>query len=116
MNEDKLLKKLTEQEYHDLKKELATEIDFEKLRHELRTMKTNSPLLKVLIEELPKLNYRIRNAIALTLLPNILSNMKRWQSIYKIVKQILSRRGNWQDKARGNPKLGFKTGFGKHRE
>jgi len=95
---------------------MKEDFDVERFRSELRRMKPNSPLLKVLTEELPKLSYRIRNAIALTLIPDLMNKMQRWQPIYKVVKTILNKKGYWREKARGNPELGYKTGFGKKKE
>lgn len=95
---------------------LNDEINVDKLRLELRRANSNSPLIKVFIEEIPKLNYRIRNAIILSIIPNLLSNMQRWQPLYKVVKDILNKKGYWREKPRGNPKLGYKTGFGKKKK
>lgn len=95
---------------------MREDLDLEKLRHELKVMRPNSPLLKVLVEELPKLNYRLQQAIVIVIIPSLLHTMKRWHSLYKVVKETLDKRGNWKEKARGNPKLGYKSGFGKNKE
>ena len=47
---------------------------------------------------------------------NSIKNMKRWHYIYKELKSLLNPMGYWQNKQRGDPKLGYKKGFGKHRE
>jgi hypothetical protein len=44
-----------------------------------------------------------------------IQNMQRWQPIYKILKQELSVKGFWKNKARGNPKKAYQFGWGKHK-
>lgn len=42
-------------------------------------------------------------------------NMKRWQIIYKLLKEELTSLGYWRMQARGNPKDGYNKGMGKHK-
>lgn len=39
--------------------------------------------------------------------------MKRWQPLYKVLKKELSALGFWKLRSRGDPKKGFREGFGK---
>jgi hypothetical protein len=54
--------------------------------------------------------------IDLILLENVLRNMKRHMPEWKVVKRVGMENGWWKNKPRGNPKLGFKTGFGKDKK
>lgn len=40
-------------------------------------------------------------------------SMKRWNTLYRVLKEELTARGYWRNRERGNPKAGFKKGWGK---
>jgi hypothetical protein len=48
-------------------------------------------------------------------LENELKTLKRRTKLFIMLKKELSYHGYWRNKSRGNPKLGFKLGYGKHK-
>lgn len=42
--------------------------------------------------------------------------MNRWSVLYKALKEELSALNYWRNKPRGNPKKGFKRGWGKNKK
>lgn len=87
----------------------------EQLRQDIRTMKPNSHLHNLLRQELTKLNLWLTDNAVLEYLKTHVPKMKRWQPLYKTLKNLLSARNYWQNHGRGNPKKGYKTGMGKFR-
>ena len=42
--------------------------------------------------------------------------MKRWSPLYHVLKTELTFLGHWQNRPRGDPKKGFRSGMGKGNE
>jgi hypothetical protein len=90
-----------------------SDINPKDLRQAIRNMKQGDSLSRLLKTELSKIDWFVLNN--LNWLRNSIRKMKRHQPIYKILKDELSPLGYWRLKARGNPKAGFRKGFGKHK-
>ena len=88
--------------------------ELDKLRLEIRNMKPGDGLFEVLRKELTRLKLWINEETVVIFLKKVVPTMQRWNPVYKTLKSLLNPMGYWRDKKRGDPKLGFKLGFGKN--
>ena len=89
------------------------DINHKDLRQAIRNMKQGDSLSRLLKTELSKISWFTLNNF--NWLKLAIRKMKRHQPLYKLLKEELSPLGYWRLKARGDPKAGFKKGFGKNK-
>ena len=77
-------------------------------------MKKGDKFHLLLKDELSKKDWFIIDFVASNL-RNLIRNMKKWQPIYKIIKEELTLQNRWKLHPRGDPTKGFNKGWGKRK-